>query len=62
MLLILVGLFLVLLIPFAVGFTLYSRTERWKLVGKTLMAVPVAMYLLFLLYLSFAGVWPFCCW
>ena len=62
MLLILVVLFLVLLIPFSVGFTLYRGAGRWKLVGTTLMVVPVAIYALFLLYLSWVAVWPFCCW
>lgn len=58
----LVATFLVLLVPFAVGLTLYRGGGRWKLVGATLVGVPVALYVLLLLFLLMAGAWPFCCW
>lgn len=55
----LIATFLVLLVPFSVGLTLYRGGGRWKGVGATLMGVPVALVVLLLLFLLFAAAWPF---
>lgn len=51
----LIVLFLVLLVPFVAGLTLYRGGGQWKGLGATLIGVPVTMYVLPLLYMFFAG-------
>lgn len=56
MLLPLVYAFLVLLVPFVTGLTLYRGGGRWKGLGATLMGVPVTNFVLLFLWLVLAGV------
>lgn len=54
--------FLVLLVPFAAGLTLYRGGGRWQLLGATLMGVPAALFAALLLFLLLAAAWPFSGW
>ena len=58
----LVATFLVLLVPFAAGLTLYRGGGQRKLMGATLMGVPVALFVALILFLLFAAAWPFSGW
>ena len=50
----LVMLVMLLLIPFVAGLTLYRRQDEWRLLGKTLMGVPMAIVVLLALFLLIA--------
>jgi len=58
----LIATFMVLLVPFSAGLTLYRGGGRWRGVGATLMGVPAGLYAALLLFLLVAGAWPFSGW